>query len=573
MSEPTPPPIPPDYYWRHFHTIVDTAVAFHSHLFLDEELAAVRSLLDLPGPARQLYVRLLNRRGELFRASKLSYPEIGDLDEPLARLERAGFVQIDPPEVFEDGSALAALTVPELRRIAASLDLDTRGRRAEVLERLGGADADAVAAHLAEADHFIRQLGFNTFLLAQVVFFGNRHQDHTAFVLTDLELSAYEDYPVSRDAPRFPDRGALAEYLTAANRWDEAWLAWEAGDHDRLEELGAEALADRSRRPALEPHRRRVDPARYDERLAFLVARERERRDDLDGAIDIYGRLLDAPRSMTRASEVADRVGLALRRAGRAEDLPALTAPLLDSPRTSDIARFRLEKRLYLAGQGDDPRRDLRSPPVVEMTFEAAGHAGPKALYRVGDEALSVEEAALHELGGDGLWCENTLVNTLFGLLMWDAVFAPLPGMFQHPFQDAPLDMRDETFYEQRRDLIDARLGDLHTADLAREVRHAHDAHHPRRCRGVAWDTLDPDTLARAAVALGGHLPPILRRIARHPRRHRKGLPDLFVFTDTAPMLVEVKGPGDQASIEQALWHDFLLREGVDVRLAKVKRG
>ena len=339
-----------------------------------------------------------------------------------------------------------------------------------------------------------------------------------------------------------------------------------------MDELGKEALAEHGQRPPLEPHRRRVDPARYDERLAALAARERERREDLAGAIDIYRRLLHSPRSMTRASEIADRVGLALRRDGRSDELPSLTSPLLDSPRTSDIARFRILRRLHLAGQGDDPRHDLRSPPVVEMTFEPAGHAGPKALYRVGDEAVSVEEAALHELGGDGLWCENTLVNTLFRLLLWDAIFTPLPGMFQHPFQDAPLDMRDETFYEHRRDLIDPRLEQLRAADLDREVRASHDAHHPRRCRGVAWDVYDPATLARAAAALGAHLPPILRRIARHPRRHRKGLPDLFVFTDTAPMLVEVKGPGDQVSIEQALWHDFLLREGVDVRLARVKR-
>jgi hypothetical protein len=49
-------------------------------------------------------------------------------------------------------------------------------------------------------------------------------------------------------------------------------------------------------------------------------------------------------------------------------------------------------------------------------------------------------------------------------------------------------------------------------------------------------------------------------------------MPDLFVFTEEGPAMVEVKGPGDQVSIEQALWHDFLLREGVDVRLARIRR-
>ncbi len=568
-----PPPIPADYYWRHFRTVVDTAVGTQRHLFSTGELAAIEGLLTLPRSCQMLYVRLLNRRGELFRASRLDYPEIGGLEAPLGRLSEAGYVDLDPDDVFEDGSAMALLTVPELRALADGLDLDRRGRRADVLEQLGEAPPDQLRDQVAGADRFVRQRQYAPFLLAQVVFFGNRHQDHTAFVLVDLEVSAYEDYPISLDAPLFEDRDALARYLDAANRWDEGWLAWEEGDGEQLAALGQQALGDLARRPLLAPHRRRVDPARYDERLAFSWARQLERDGDLDGAIRIYRALLDDPRSMTRASEVADRAGLALRRSDRAEELSALTAPLLESARTNDIARFRIRRRLHLAGRGEDPRRELIHPPVVEMTFPHAGYAGPKALYLVGDEALPVEEAALHELGGDGLWCENSLVSTLFGLLLWDAVFAPLPGMFQTPFQDAPLDLRGETFYAQRQQLIDDRLSELERADLAAEVAAAHAAHHPRRCRGVAWDAYDVDTLTRAAAALGPHLPPILLRIARHPRRHRKGMPDLFVFTEQGPAMVEVKGPGDQVSIEQALWHDFLLREGVDVRLAKVKRG
>jgi hypothetical protein len=567
-----PPPIPPDYYWQHFRTVVDTSVGTQRHLFSADELAAIEGLLTLPRPCQMLYVRLLNRRGELFRTSKLDYPEIGDLGGPLEQLRAEGFVDLDPRDALEDGSALAMLTVPELRGLADRLELDRRGRRDEVFARLLEVPQEQLAPLVADADHFVRQRQYNPFLLAQVVFFGNRHQDHTAFVLVDLEVSAYEAYPISHDAPLFEDREALARYLAAANRWDEGWLAWEEGDGEQLAALGQQALTDLARRPVLAPHRRRVDPARYDERLAFSWARQLERDDDLDGAIRIYRALLDDPRSMTRASEVADRAGLALRRSERAEELAELTSPLLQSTRTSDIARFRIRRRLHLAKQGGDPRRELREPPVVEMTFPHAGYAGPKALYLVGDEALPVEEAALHELGGDGLWCENSLVSTLFGLLLWDAIFAALPGMFQTPFQDAPLDLRGETFYEQRRQLIDERLAELEQADLAAEVAAAHAAHHPRRCRGVAWDAYDVDTLCRAAVALGPHLPPILLRLARHPRRHRKGMPDLFVFTEEGPAMVEVKGPGDQVSIEQALWHDFLLREGVDVRLARIRR-
>ena len=53
---------------------------------------------------------------------------------------------------------------------------------------------------------------------------------------------------------------------------------------------------------------------------------------------------------------------------------------------------------------------------------------------------------------------------------------------------------------------------------------------------------------------------------------HRAGLPDLFVLVDGGARLIEVKGPGDQVSVEQALWHDALMAAGADVRLVRVER-
>ena len=221
---------------------------------------------------------------------------------------------------------------------------------------------------------------------------------------------------------------------------------------------------------------------------------------------------------------------------------------------------------------GEDPRAALLRPPIEELTFEAAGHQGPKALYRVGEEAATVEEAVLAHLGGDGMWCENVLYTTLFGLLLWDVIFAPIDGMFQHPFQDGPLDYRTGDFFANRAEPLAARMAELRAGDPTAEILAAHAAHAARRCPGVGWESLDPAVLASAAGALGDTLFPILERIGRHPKRHGRGLPDLFLWRDGVARLVEVKGPGDQVSLEQSLWHDFLLRQGVDVRLAKMKR-
>ena len=46
-------------------------------------------------------------------------------------------------------------------------------------------------------------------------------------------------------------------------------------------------------------------------------------------------------------------------------------------------------------------------------------------------------------------YTENAPINSLFGLLCWPAMFAPLPGAFFHPFQGAPTDLNAPDFVER----------------------------------------------------------------------------------------------------------------------------
>src|SRR5690606_37565592 len=52
-------------------------------------------------------------------------------------------------------------------------------------------------------------------------------------------------------------------------------------------------------------------------------------------------------------------------------------------------------------------------------------------------EPISVEAAVRDHLSAPDApvyYVENTLLNALFALLCWDAIYAPLPGAFFHPF-------------------------------------------------------------------------------------------------------------------------------------------
>ena len=229
-------------------------------------------------------------------------------------------------------------------------------------------------------------------------------------------------------------------------------------------------------------------------------------------------------------------------------------------------------------GLRQGPAEGRRSAGISELALEPAGRKGPKARYRLpGGETATIEEAVLAWLlrndpnVAGGLLAENRLYRTLFGLLFWDVLFSPVPGMFQHPYQSAPMDLGSRYFREARRGRIRRRLREIALQPIPQLLTQSHLTHEGESCQLVAFDTYSLTDLLAAAKALGSALPPIMERLAYDPARNGRGLPDLLLFTSQGSALAcEVKGPGDQARTEQLLWHDRLLRQGVDVAIARV---
>ncbi|KAK3825425.1 MAG: hypothetical protein J3Q66DRAFT_105131 [Benniella sp.] len=76
----------------------------------------------------------------------------------------------------------------------------------------------------------------------------------------------------------------------------------------------------------------------------------------------------------------------------------------------------------------------------------------------------SVEELALSyygTLGYKGHHSENSILLTLFGLLFWDILFSPQPGVFETSYQTEPLDLRTDAFFLQRQDMIMERIENI----------------------------------------------------------------------------------------------------------------
>ncbi|XP_032606260.3 fanconi-associated nuclease 1 isoform X1 [Taeniopygia guttata] len=195
----------------------------------------------------------------------------------------------------------------------------------------------------------------------------------------------------------------------------------------------------------------------------------------------------------------------------------------------------------------------------------------------------SVEELALthyRKNGFDqGIHGEGSTFITLYGILMWDIIFMDdIPDVFRNSYQTSPLDLYTDSFYENRRAVIEARLQQLHTASsetLAELVADVWTAQEGKAAALVNWGRFISLQQVQSLVScLGGKfLSGVFRRLSRDLRHCRGGLPDLLVWRSHSRhfKLVEVKGPNDRLSPKQMLWLSELHELGAAVEVCHVQ--
>ncbi|NXI93926.1 FAN1 nuclease, partial [Psophia crepitans] len=160
--------------------------------------------------------------------------------------------------------------------------------------------------------------------------------------------------------------------------------------------------------------------------------------------------------------------------------------------------------------------------------------------FSVSTVMCSVEELALthyRQNGFDqGIHGEGSTFITLYGILMWDIIFMDgIPDVFRNSYQTFPLDLYTDSFYENRRDVIEARLQQLHTASsetLAKWIADIWTTQEGKAAALVSWGRFISLQQVQSLVAcLGGvFLSGVFRRLSKDLRHCRGGLPDLVVW-------------------------------------------
>jgi hypothetical protein len=544
-----PRPLPSRYYLENFQRLCDTVSDQYGDLLGAVERDFLQRFENLDEEGRCLYVRLVSRRGPLFRRDKLSYPELEDLDAALAAAVDAGLLaRQDAPEIAELAGLLRKDELVEI--YGAELDAPLPARKAELVEALNGCLVEEAwqerwRAWCGDVNWLVEVRFGEVVALLKLLFFGNSWQDLTEFVLSDLGVASYHPYPLDREQRLFAGREEIDEYLEL-DGFKEAWkLAVEEGDTGTM--LAVARLLDaRSSGP--------VAAARRD-RLRNRVARQLERENAVSEAEALYAGSGQHPARERRARLLVNR--------GDYEAALALCRDIQIAPWCEaevDFAARQLPTIQKRLGQDHTPRRrDAFEEELLELPFSQPVEAAAAAHY-------GQEWATAHHV-------ENMLFNGSFGLAFWEQIFAPVPGAFVNPFQAAPLDMYSREFHASRRDMIDRRLVELEQADLGGELLAAYDRHFGTANSWVAWRGLEREVLAAALDSIPRvHWLAIWRRLLFDPQANRAGCPDLVLLDPSRGYcLVEVKGPGDQLQLNQRRWLRFFQAEGIPARVAFVR--
>jgi len=227
----------------------------------------------------------------------------------------------------------------------------------------------------------------------------------------------------------------------------------------------------------------------------------------------------------------------------------------------SDRMRHRLRRKLGCAGE---TQRTARGWPTFHIELPRPGQ--PVAVERLAAHRLATDEAPV-------FYVENTLLNSLLGLWSWEAVFAPVPGAFFHPFQAAPADLLAPEFCARRASEPAACRSSLQSDRYRERIRGTFCDKAGLASPFVSWDLLTPQLLELALECIAPeHLGRCFERILADISANRAGLPDLVQFfpRERRYRLIEVKGPGDRLQNNQLRWLGFCLSAGIEVAVCKV---
>jgi hypothetical protein len=536
----------PFYYLNNFKAVLSSLERRYRDLLSDEELQFIARFAELPRPSCALLVRMIMRQGRFFRLSRLHYPEIGKTAEAVAPLVDVGWLQ-EP-----------LLDVSQLHRLLTKGELIEELRLPRQLSKLNKAALlDAIREHYPEARQFrdwckrspdrvydplVKPLAERF----RLMFFGNFHQDWTEFVLADLGMYSYEAIPLKSAPFRARVEFEAFHQLYRCQR--------------RLEEGADPAQVFASIPPSLADNDWLEDVR---QNLIFHIATACKKSNDAASAIAMFSTCKHRG-SRIRAIRLLERGG----QWEEARNLCSVARAQPESEGERQQLRRLLPRLSRKLGIVEENTRELSTVDTFEVPLDLP--RGFRCVEIVVRDYLAQQQGPASTVH----FVENGLINSLFGLLFWDAIFAPIRGAFFHDFQYGPADLESGQFYQRRKRQFAEGFAKLDSGEYKIAIQRRFLAKVGIQAPFVAWGLLTERLLELALRCFPAtHLRLWFEWIVQDLVENRAGFPDLVQFwpSESRYRMVEVKGPGDRLQDNQRRFFEFCNRHGMPVFVCQVR--
>jgi VRR-NUC domain len=466
-------------------------------LLTSEESDFIRQFFELPHQAQALVARMAARTRTILLQNSLRYPELVRLPQALTTLQQRGWLDTDPEVTMSE--LFAALPVSCLA-VAFGLNAHRGLNKARMLEQARELYPDRLRlsrTHFRSGEPLYQFMHAGLCRRLCAQYFGNHHQDWSQYIVARREIRRYESVAFDSTSRPFQHRREI----------------------DTFHALQEFALALDANQSAVEVCALLPDASTTCEWLtlrhqqqAYRLAQRLEREGEFATAVTIYGSIRSAQ------AENRERV---------------LARKLSGEPRRRSAT----------------PRRDV---PHMELS-----------LSEISDRKIEprvAEELARMYPDSEVCFVENRLFKSLFGLLFWRALYAPVRGAFFHVFQSIPADLFSEHFCDNRRALLDWAFDILRAGGHHRLIRETLREKVGICNPWVSWRWLRPSMLEMALDCIPAHhLLCVFEWMLSDLSRNTTGFPDLIQFwpSEKRYRLLEVKLGGDrlQNNQQQFLQH------------------
>ncbi|MET0968558.1 MAG: exonuclease domain-containing protein [Tardiphaga sp.] len=532
------PVLPVYYYLDHFSEMLAFVESNYGAILADEHRAFVARFNGFSRDAKCLLIRMINRRGAIFNRGHFRYAEIDDLAQALADLEACGHAR--PLRDGDYAHFLACLPKADLlagARAAGYADARASWSKPRLIAFfLSDVPFSTAFAHCRGA-HFVALDETRSIEFLLYLYFGKTEGDLKNFALRDLGVMRTNT--ASSFSARFTDG-------------DEARACFH---YSRL----LDALATKS----VELHRQAISdilggplcPSDYAAdlrgRAACQLGQFFEKLGEPDLACQLYRAGVSAG--------CRERLVRLIYSAGDKAEAEELLRQMIDDPATDEEYTFASD---FYARKFGGRRTSLYTDLLragAAITVDDTHRGNPEAGVA----------GVMRRRGYDVFFVENTLWQSLFGLLFWDELFES--GQLPSNFDWLPQCLKTRSFHRQFADRIEAKLALVRAGAALNALLPVIAAKWGRPNGVFAWDHVDIDALRLLLTGADPDgLAAILRAMCEDFRAMRDGFPDLMLAQHGKVSFIEVKAEGDVIRRNQLTRLRQLGNAGIEAGIARV---